>query len=75
MPVIVQSQDLSRNDHGCYTKPSLAEALDVLFAGTALYYLDPDGDEQIAREYVEACHRADGQAVFYNEQGERLIIN
>jgi hypothetical protein len=74
MTVIVQAQDLSRNDHGCYTTPSISEALDVLFAGSAVYYLDPDGDEQIEREYIEECHRADGKAIFYNEQGESLII-
>jgi hypothetical protein len=76
MRVIVFAQDLSgRRDHGHYTKPDLASALDLFFTsdGSKLF-LDVDGADEVTREDAEAAFEIDRQVTFYNESGERTVI-
>jgi hypothetical protein len=76
MRVIVFAQDLSgRRDHGHYTQPDLASALDLFFSpdGSKLF-LDVDGADEITREDAEAAFVIDRRVTFYNETGEQTII-
>ncbi|WP_226019755.1 hypothetical protein [Novosphingobium sp. FKTRR1] len=77
MRVIVFAQDQSgRRDHGHYTKPDLASALDLFFSpdGSKLF-LDVDGADEITREDAEAAFVIDRQVTFYNEDGEQTVIS
>lgn len=77
MRVIVFAQDLSgRHDHGYYTKPDLASALDLFFrADGSKMSLDADGSNEITREDAEAAFATVGRITFYNEDGEQTIIS
>lgn len=76
MRVIVFAQDLSgRRDHGHYTKPDLASALDLFFAADgSKVFLDADGSDEITRGDAEAVFASDRQVTFYNEDGEQTVI-
>lgn len=77
MQVIVFAQDLSgRRDHGHYTKPDLASALDLFFIpdGSKLF-LDAEGRDEMTREDAMAAFEVDRQVRFYNEDGEQTVIS
>ncbi len=76
MRVIVFSEDKSgRRDHGYYSKPDLASALDVFFSPSgSKMFLDMDGNDEMTREDAMAAFEVDRQVTFYNDDGERAVI-
>ena len=77
MRVIVYAEDLSgRGDHGHYTKPDLASALDIFFAPDAgVNVIDLGGEYPIDRAEAEATFKAERRVSFFNADGERVVIS
>jgi len=75
--VIVYAEDLSgRRDHGHYSKPDLASAMDIFFApGVGGHTLDRDGEDTLDRAEVEALFAQERRVTFYNADGERVVIS
>ena len=76
MSVIVFAQDLSsRRDDGHYSKPDLASALGIFFGNpAAANFMDSGGQDELAREDAEAIFQQDGRVIFFNEDGEKVVI-
>ena len=77
MRVVVFAQDLSgRNDDGYYTKPELSLALDIFFASkNPNAFSDVDGEHPLTREDAEGIFKLDKKVIFYNEDGEKVVIS
>lgn len=77
MRVVVFAQDLSgRRDNGYYTKPDLASTLDLFFTtDQSKMFHDADGNQEITREDAEAAFKSELQVVFYNDDGEKIVLS
>ena len=77
MRVIIYAQDLSgRKDDGHYSKPDLDTALDIFFGPDAgVHSTDADGEHELNREDAEAMFNDDRRVVFYNDDGEKVVIS
>lgn len=76
MRVIVHAEDLSgRRDDGYYSKPKIADALDIFFENPdEVNFSGADGQEIMTRSEAESVFDTDGKVIFYNRMGERVVI-
>jgi hypothetical protein len=77
MRVVIYAQDLSgRQDDGHYTKPDISSALDIFFdPNTTEIFSDSDGENHLSRNEAEGIFRLNKKLVFYNADGEKIIIS
>lgn len=75
MRIIIHAEDKSGRGDGYYTKSDMKEALDIFFSKDEVYYLDPDQEEEMTREYAEVIFDENSLVAFYNEDDEKIVIS
>ena len=75
--VIINTEENSRGGKFSYTKPTLADALDIFFpeGKDADAFADADEEERMTRNDAEALFNTEGEIRFFNESGELTVIS
>ena len=76
MSVLVYAEDRSgRQDHGYYSKAKFSSALDLFLAHPEeSIFFDADCETVMARSEAESIFETEGAVVFFNADGEKVVI-